>query len=648
MSENLLQNADFEMEWNPDDEYAHKVFVLPDREWREIGNVFAPPKWRFWFVHEPGVWDQPEARDARAADPDRMYKGMKGFCWFTFGRKHDAGLFQQINVTPGSKVWFGVYAHAWSNHKDDDRPDDFPHPDDPRWSEGAGYESVAWPAGSQPQTGDPQQDAKSNFTFWVGIDPTGGIDALADTVVWGPGRHIYNGFAMLYVEAIAQSSTITVFVRSQTLWQFKHNDAYIDAARLIVEEPEPMPEGDYPRIDYTRSYFCLQQSATLNDIKAVAEIAYANRRTIGFSADDALMGPGLTDKAGIFIGWPETQYADLIEFRDLYYPGAKIEFMSLPSHDPVPITPLPVSTARKTTLHLQDSVAGWEDFVRDAKPAWMLVFQAEKARIIKELSPGTKVAWRNHFYNYYEYQDDPDPAAAAKRFLDHFWDSVVANDEHLDGILGLNETTETGCWDKNRAAVRFSVALIKELASRQSQLSSPVHLVALNTAIGNIGHDREEIKLLIPLVEALLEHGGWLGYHPYLPCHPDPGVSERWLEEEGVHWHLRALQSWDPVFRSYGLQPKYLFTEGGPCGATMRDDGRPGGMDSGAGWRATNCLNGDWPRTLALITRYEEILAGYPQAEAVTLFTSNPWDNDTWKYFQIKQPEMISMAQALG
>jgi hypothetical protein len=201
----------------------------------DVGNIFTPPGWVCWFQHQEGVWAQPEGRDARARDPDRMRSGSKGYVNFTFHRMHDAGLYQQVSVAPGTRLRFTAWAHAWSNHSDNSRPDAFPHPDDPRWSDGAGYERVAWPEGSQPPTGDPQVDARTNVTFWVGIDPTGGTNPLAGTVVWSGGWHIYNGYVQpITAEATAQSGTVTVFIRSRTKWPFKHNDAYWDDAELVA------------------------------------------------------------------------------------------------------------------------------------------------------------------------------------------------------------------------------------------------------------------------------------------------------------------------------------------------------------------------------------------------------------------------------
>ena len=240
MPQNWLKNGGFEADWG--DKKSHRCLVFPQDGTpyqTDIGNIFTPPEWSTWFRHVPGTWDQPEVRDAWAThDPRRVHGGQKAMLLFTFFRKHDAGFLQQVALPAGTRLRLTAWAQAWSNHLGTAQGG---HPDDPRWSDGAGYQAVAWPGGSLPQTGDPQQDARSNSTFWVGIDPTGGTDPLANTVVWGPGWHVYNGYAQqLSVEATAQADQVTVFLRSRTTWGFKHNDAYWDDAELVaVGEARP-------------------------------------------------------------------------------------------------------------------------------------------------------------------------------------------------------------------------------------------------------------------------------------------------------------------------------------------------------------------------------------------------------------------------
>jgi hypothetical protein len=233
MATNLLKNARFEADWAEGG--SHLCLLFPEDgepEEAQRGNIFTPPGWITWFRDVPGTWGQPEVRDAWiTGDPRRVHAGNKATLLFTFYRKHDAGFLQQVTVTPGSQLRLSAWAHAWSNHMDHSRPDAFPHPDDPRWSEGedVGYNHFF------SLEGDVTDEGARNFTFWVGIDPTGGRDPYASSVVWGRGAHIYNMYRPVPpVEAVAQGDTVTVFLRSQTVWAFKHNDAYWDTVKLVA------------------------------------------------------------------------------------------------------------------------------------------------------------------------------------------------------------------------------------------------------------------------------------------------------------------------------------------------------------------------------------------------------------------------------
>jgi hypothetical protein len=237
-----LKNGGFEVDWG--DEGSHRCAIFPKGGVpyeKNVGNIFVPPHWVFWFYHDPGTYDQPEGRDSwKEKAPERVRGGEKAYMWFTFNRSHDAGLFQQVSVEAGARVRFTAWMHAWSNGLSEA---DGGRPSNGRWSDGAGFDHVAWEAGTLPHdTGDKWEDAKPNFTFQVGVDPTGGTNPLADTVVWGKGYHIYNGYVkQLEAEAVAESDLVTVFIRSKTLWAFKHNDAYVDDAELVVLEPGVTP-----------------------------------------------------------------------------------------------------------------------------------------------------------------------------------------------------------------------------------------------------------------------------------------------------------------------------------------------------------------------------------------------------------------------
>lgn len=240
MAGDLLSNGGFEADWG--EERSHRCLVFPEGGQpveREIGNIFVPPGWTFWFRHEPGTWDQPEGRDAhREHDPRRVRVGEKAYMYFTFFRRHDAGLYQQVEVEAGTKLRLSAYAHAWSNTSVEGHEACL---EDGRCSCGVGRGPAFLLEGEAPElTGDPWNDAIPNFTFWVGIDPTGGTDPFSDDVVWGNGAHIYNQHAQVpAAEAVAEGDVVTVFLRAKTLWPFKHNDAYWDDVALLALDATP-------------------------------------------------------------------------------------------------------------------------------------------------------------------------------------------------------------------------------------------------------------------------------------------------------------------------------------------------------------------------------------------------------------------------
>lgn len=220
---NLLQNPSMEGDW------WRKTHVGV-----EFGEIIVPKPWvAYWsdqktVPHDPNNpegYGRPEMniipKAAPFLDPLRIHDGQKALKYFTFWRIHDAGIYQQVQgITPGSTLRMSAWAQAWSSNGDEG--------------------GVSDGAGSGPffkLEGSTTNDNERNFTFKVGIDPTGGTDPWAATVVWGQGAHIYNAHAQVPpVEVAAQGATVTVFLRSTVLWPFKHCDAYWDSAELSVVE----------------------------------------------------------------------------------------------------------------------------------------------------------------------------------------------------------------------------------------------------------------------------------------------------------------------------------------------------------------------------------------------------------------------------
>ena len=102
------------------------------------------------------------------------------------------------------------------------------------------YASMGWGAPTDPA---------DSFGRRLGIDPTGGTDPNATTVVWGPmlrgpGKVMNDtnqGFHNIDVSAVARSSTVTVFVYVDHNFSTGANQIFIDAVGLYVDPNQPTP-----------------------------------------------------------------------------------------------------------------------------------------------------------------------------------------------------------------------------------------------------------------------------------------------------------------------------------------------------------------------------------------------------------------------
>jgi len=320
----MLINPGFEADWS--EEESHQCLVVPKGGApykADIGNIFTPPGWLTFFYHEEGVYAQPEVRDARAEqDARRAYGGEgKGMLLFTFSRKHVAGFMQQVQVEPGTRLRLSAWAHAWSNHIDG------PHTDNAYWSEGPGWA----PCNEAKQyvgarnwhlQGDAPNSDWANFVFKLGYDATGGTHPFEGTI-WGQGIHIYNAYTrqVPYVEFVAESDTVTIFLRSVTRWAFKHNDAYWDNVVLEVVDEQPPPPGECrgrPRVQYPRTNILLPPDSGWLWPTALADLVSEYRVGILHSADDA--GIGDLDVRNVVAVNPHLWDNDLEDFFNVHYP----------------------------------------------------------------------------------------------------------------------------------------------------------------------------------------------------------------------------------------------------------------------------------------------------------------------------------------
>ena len=104
---------------------------------------------------------------------------------------------------------------------------------------GATYQaSVGWSAPNEPDA----------FIRRLGIDPTGGADPNAPTVVWGPGHvgpgrfgnYSSPGDPNIDVRAVARGSTITVFFLTDHNYSTGVNMIFVDALELTQDTSQPI------------------------------------------------------------------------------------------------------------------------------------------------------------------------------------------------------------------------------------------------------------------------------------------------------------------------------------------------------------------------------------------------------------------------
>jgi hypothetical protein len=204
---NLLQNPGFEL--------PH-VQSIPGKE-----NCFVAAPWSAWFIQgteaetSQGYRFAPEYKGATRADVpgNRVRNGDLSQQWFHSYGNFQAGVLQQVsNIQVGSKLKFELWVLTWSC-------------DNERKGNCGGAIS-----------GDP-----SPMHVRIGIDPKGGGDTFSPAIVWSPEQNAWDTWTHFVVEAVAQHSTVTVFVYSYPDFRSQDNNVYVDDASLVVVAGPPAP-----------------------------------------------------------------------------------------------------------------------------------------------------------------------------------------------------------------------------------------------------------------------------------------------------------------------------------------------------------------------------------------------------------------------
>lgn len=162
--------------------------------------------WNPWY--RPQGADDPEWRYRRPEyrPASYSYNGSPAQQFFTSFGTHQAGVFQRVSTAAAGRTYrFSVAAYIWS-------------------SNGGNFYS---------------SDSPGNARVRVGIDPLGGTNAYAASVVWSPFATFYDSWRVLSVDAVAASRTLTVFVWSEQDYPVVHNDVALDDAYLGLSNGAP-------------------------------------------------------------------------------------------------------------------------------------------------------------------------------------------------------------------------------------------------------------------------------------------------------------------------------------------------------------------------------------------------------------------------
>jgi hypothetical protein len=226
---NLLVNPDFE----------NGYYSYPGHN-----SIRVPNGWGFvWYTDTPTIGNQspfmqPEVSvldcvwpNCNAVNyPPRIHTGQHAVESGKRWANQDVSLYQSVGHVPiGAQVFAEAWLSAWVSSCD---PNVQPYhlALSLLSSNASGCQSGAWPLDSN--------------HMLVGIDPYGGTDPRASTVVWNwdednpPWWGPYDYYSSTVpVETVAQAHTVTLFLRGVTVQPAKFNTIYFDTASLTYDFP---------------------------------------------------------------------------------------------------------------------------------------------------------------------------------------------------------------------------------------------------------------------------------------------------------------------------------------------------------------------------------------------------------------------------
>lgn len=289
---------------------------------QEFDNIFVSDGWVVWWLDRFPSEGDPDRLLGRPeftvinwdsfSDKTRIRSGKQAIKAHIQWRPRDCGLMQFVDVPGPGTYRFSIYAHSLYTECGG------------HWHENAIYD----------------KDCRTKITWaedrlTVGIDPLGGGDPFAASVVWSEPVSIYGKYIAepLSIEVEVSSREVTVFFRSTTTHALMHGDVYIDDASLVlVDEPQPGVCRGHPRIQYARTYNAYG-NITDEQYQVIADYARKNNETVGGSFDDG--GVGDLDYRRVRIWYlPEDKHQEYLDWYALWYPGVIVEFKNSVPSDP--------------------------------------------------------------------------------------------------------------------------------------------------------------------------------------------------------------------------------------------------------------------------------------------------------------------------
>lgn len=249
------------------DEFRGSISHAAREDGSLITEIMQPAGWTAFWREDPSMTlFRPEMLVIDAVepylDPPRT-NGQRGLKVFKLFSRHDAGYWKQFEVAKGTRLVVAkAQGHAWYSQRDNAHASEYKDRDG-NWHQ--------------------IHDGEPGMQLWVGIDPTGGTDPWASSVVWNYAR-IYDEFDWTMVDVPDPAETITVFLRSDCDHPFKHADAYWAAFEL---EALITPEHEDPA-DYIAVVNLLPPDATVEEAHHVSEVTHESRETFVYSAKDAV------------------------------------------------------------------------------------------------------------------------------------------------------------------------------------------------------------------------------------------------------------------------------------------------------------------------------------------------------------------------